>query len=58
MKRDIYKPPKVGIIRVVMEPNIAQVNVSVCVALDPWLEDPVPVGENPDSEGGDFYVSY
>ena len=58
MKREIYKPPTVKIIRVVMEQNIAQVNISVKLALEPWEEELVPVGEDPDTEGGDFYVFY
>ena len=58
MKKEKYEPPKVNIIRVVMESSIAQVNVSVYVGVDPWIEEPVPVGEDPESDGGDFYVFY
>ena len=58
MKKAIYKPPVVSITRVTIEQNIAQVVVSGKVALDPWIEDPVPVGEDPASDGGDFYIFY
>ena len=56
--KEIYELPKVKVIRVVMEKNIAQVPVSVHIAVDPWVEDPIPVGDDPETEGGDFYVFY
>ena len=58
MGKKIYEPPTVRIIRVVMEQSIAQVNLSIQLVLDPWEEEPIPVGEDPDTEGGDFYVFY
>ena len=58
MKKKIYEPAKVGVILVIMERNIAQVNMSVRVVLDPWEEEPIPVGEDPETEGGDFYIFY
>jgi len=58
MKKKIYESPVVKVTRVALEQNVAQVVISGKVALDPWIEEPVPIGENPDSEGGDFYVFY
>ena len=55
----IYHTPVVYVTGVDMEQSIAQgAPVSVRVMLDPWEEDPNPVGQNPEVEGGDFYIFY
>ena len=58
MKKKIYQTPVVRITRMSIEQNIAQVVISGKVVLDPWIEEPVPVGEDPASDGGDFYIFY
>ena len=58
MKKKIYEPPAVNITRVDVEQNIAMVALSGKVVLDPWPDDDIVVGGNPDTEGGEFYVFY
>ena len=58
MKKEIYEPPVVRVTKVDLEQCIAHVVISGKVILDPWIEDPIPVGEEPESDGGDFYIFY
>ena len=57
MEKKVYEPPALRIARVDMEQSIAQVVISGKIVLDAWEEGPV-IGENPETEGGDFYVFY
>ena len=56
--KKVYQAPVLDVTVVTMEQSIAQVPISAQVSLESWEEDPIPAGEVPAADGGDFYVFY